>query len=251
MRIGIIGDIHEDIVALKEALKIIETRNCDRIICLGDIIGYKVNRYNFLDTRNATECIAMVKANCSEVVIGNNDLYQIKKNPEHNPVFDFPADWFELDYFEKKKLAKDKIFLYDDVELRALITKSDAEYLHALPEFVVGDYDGFKILISHFAFPDPTGQSTYYPKTANEFHGHLAFMKINACTIGFSGHMHFEGVSICSYDSVTRNDFGTISLSQQTQWLYGPCITRGRFRNGFMIFDTKNMELESVPLHMS
>ncbi len=40
MLLGVISDIHEDIIALEKALTFLEKRNCDQIICLGDIVGY-------------------------------------------------------------------------------------------------------------------------------------------------------------------------------------------------------------------
>ena len=39
MKYGIITDIHNNVTALKAVLKQFEQRNCDRIICCGDIIG--------------------------------------------------------------------------------------------------------------------------------------------------------------------------------------------------------------------
>ena len=40
MRYAIIGDIHSNLEALEEVLKISEKENVDKYICTGDLIGY-------------------------------------------------------------------------------------------------------------------------------------------------------------------------------------------------------------------
>ncbi len=65
MKLAIISDIHSNLQALEEALRLIDRLKVDEIYCLGDIVGYG---------GNPNECVALVRERCSKVVKGNHDL---------------------------------------------------------------------------------------------------------------------------------------------------------------------------------
>lgn len=64
MRLAIISDIHANIEALSTSLREITAAQVDRIICLGDIVGYNAN---------PSECIALLREAAALCVAGNHD----------------------------------------------------------------------------------------------------------------------------------------------------------------------------------
>ena len=64
MRYAIISDIHGNLAALEKVLERIDREKCDKIVCLGDIVGYGPF---------PNECVALVKKNCDFCLIGNHD----------------------------------------------------------------------------------------------------------------------------------------------------------------------------------
>ena len=65
MKLVIISDIHSNLQALEEALRLIGQLKVDEIYCLGDIVGYG---------GNPNECVAPMRERCAKLVKGNHDL---------------------------------------------------------------------------------------------------------------------------------------------------------------------------------
>ena len=247
MKFGIISDIHEDVVRLKEALAGIEKKKCDEIICLGDIIGFTYPNFGYFDTRNASECIRLVKENCRYIVAGNHDFYPVKRIPEHNAGFNYPKNWYDLDYPEKKKLAGEEVWVMEEVEFDPLISADEKEFMSSIPEWLVIESE--KLFISHYLYPDLPGMHAQYYHNFGPVKPHLDFIRSKDCSIGFSGHQHIEGARIFTENRDNTEDFGITNISDELQWVVGPCIANGKKHNGYMIFNSESRQLEIVPLN--
>ncbi|MFN7139504.1 MAG: metallophosphoesterase family protein, partial [Limisphaerales bacterium] len=64
MRIAVISDIHANLEALEAVMAHIATQKCERIICLGDVVGYGPN---------PSECIRLLADAHIHCVKGNHD----------------------------------------------------------------------------------------------------------------------------------------------------------------------------------
>lgn len=249
MKIGFIADIHEDVTRLNESIKILEDNKCDKIVCLGDFIGYSMPYYGFLSSRNGHEVISIIKKKCNVVVVGNHDLYAVKKLPKYKASFNYPLNWYSLDFWKRKKLANKKVNLYEDNELSGLLTKQDINYIKKLPEYAVVDFDGLRVLLSHWTFPDLSGSLTFEPSKPEEFKEHFEFMRKNKCNIGIHGHDHRRILSFSS-KKMQELSFGTkIKITNEPIGFYCPCVANGTFPNGVMILDTNKKDLEIIPLN--
>ena len=66
MILGLISDIHGNFPALKSVLQQLEKKECDEIVCLGDVCGY----YSMVN-----ECIELLREYNIVTLIGNHDNY--------------------------------------------------------------------------------------------------------------------------------------------------------------------------------
>jgi len=248
MKLGIISDIHEDHLSLLKAMKILNKKQCDEIICLGDIVGFSVPFYKYYNSRNANECVSIVKANCKISVIGNHDLFAIRKTPSKAKTFMFPKNWYELEFDERKEISQYKIWLYEESELSAMLNKNSKQYLLQLPESVVAKYEKLNILFTHYLSPDITGSTKWFISDASDFQEHLQFIEESNCSYGFVGHAHIDGCLIVDNEKIKVRNFDSFTLKNKLQTVALPCIARGKHLNGLLIFDTNSLQLEIVSL---
>ena len=84
MRTAIISDIHGNAEALRTVLRDIDEKGVDRIICLGDIIGYGPE---------PLECVDLVEQRCAWSLLGNHDFGVLYEPTNFNPAAAAAADW--------------------------------------------------------------------------------------------------------------------------------------------------------------
>jgi predicted phosphodiesterase len=258
LKIALISDVHEDIVSLTKALKMIELEKCDHIVCLGDILGYPFNRGKYENTRNAAECLLLIKKYCSIVLAGNHDFFHIKKLPKSNSNFKFPAHWYSLSNEEMIQKSDGKVWNYSD-DYAITLSDNDLEYLNSLPEFVIKDYGEKRILYSHYLSPEFTGLVATKENDSKKLKEHFAFLHKNNCNLNICGHMHIEGMGLCydpeeSFLSAIFKGFmyysyGEKSIKDKCCSISIPALADNGQVNGFAIFDTTTNKINVLSLN--
>lgn len=84
MPTAVISDIHGNAAALRTVLADIDRRKIDRIICLGDIVGYGPQ---------PLECVDMVAERCEWSLMGNHDFGVLYEPTNFNPGAEAAAYW--------------------------------------------------------------------------------------------------------------------------------------------------------------
>ncbi len=258
MRIAVITDVHEDVVSLKKALRMIETEKCDYIVCLGDILGYPYMRAKYETSRSATECISLIKRNCRIVLLGNHDVFHLKKIPVSNAGFQFPENWHELSHEEIKAIGKGRIWNYSD-DYRTVLTDSETDYMNSLSEYYVKEIDNNRILFSHFVYPNFTGYISTINGGKYDLTSHFSWMQQNLCGISICGHMHIEGLGIGYepgegllsrlFHGFNYYSYGERKLKNKSCSVTVPALADNSQVNGFAIYDSKYNTISAVSLN--
>ncbi len=248
MKVAIISDIHEDIISLRAALNTIEKQRADKIVCLGDISGYSVPYYNHLDRRNAHECLQLIRSNCEHVILGNHDMHAANLTPGQSPFFNYPDNWHQLDYHERKQIASDNIWLHEENDIDPLYSREDIEYLRTLPEYVVLPSTRGDILFSHYVYPNLSGTGKTFYTYSDEFKKHFEFARQKKCLLSFFGHTHTTGLLKITQKKIRKYGFKKVTALSGENAVSVPSIVLNGKRNGFCIFDMKENTAESFKI---
>lgn len=93
MRTAIISDIHANLAALTAVLAHIDAQRVDRLICLGDIVGYGPD---------PVECVDLVAERCEWSLMGNHDFGVLYEPTNFNAAAEQAAFWTRAQ-FERQR----------------------------------------------------------------------------------------------------------------------------------------------------
>jgi len=237
MRIAIVSDIHEDIQSLEKALKRIKVLGFDMLLCLGDITGFAPVFHDHQPDANS--CIELLRINSAISVVGNHDLFSVRKLPSYHDRIGMPKNWYDITVQERKKTTNDKVWLYQDEILPALKNENQ-EYLEKLEEFKILEIEGRNVLFSHFIEPDITGATKWFPFRSKELNDHFSLMKQNNCKLSFCAHSHQEGIAVVGKLFWSTSGFESYRVKSSSKIILCPPIVSGKSTPGFVIFDSEN-----------
>jgi predicted phosphodiesterase len=176
LRTAIISDIHGNLEALQAVLKDIEKQRVDRIICLGDVIGYGPNPRECLD-------LVMKMQVC---VIGNHD-YGAVNDPEG-----FSAAAERAIFWTRQQVERS-----DDPE----DARRRIQFLMKLPRIYTED----KVLYVHGSIRNPINEYVFPDDIYNRRKMERLFMMIE--TYCFQGHTHHPGIFTPDYSFLPPDSF--------------------------------------------
>jgi predicted phosphodiesterase len=108
VKLALVSDIHANLEALRATLDDIAPRSVDRIVCLGDIVGYNTK---------PGECIALIRRADALCVAGNHDLAVCGRIPTKS----FTTTAARAVVWTQRRLAQDDLNFLGGLPLKANI----------------------------------------------------------------------------------------------------------------------------------
>jgi diadenosine tetraphosphatase ApaH/serine/threonine PP2A family protein phosphatase len=165
---AIFSDIHSNLAALSAVMKDAEEYRCDRMVCLGDVIGYGPQ---------PLQCVDVARKNFEFTILGNHEeavLYgAVGFNPKAKAAVDWTRDQFHLESEEEDARNGRWQFLGD------------------MPISVDGA-DGSGVQYVHGSPRDPTREYIFPTDVLNPEKIYGIFEHVEK--IAFNGHTHAPGV---------------------------------------------------------
>lgn len=191
MKLALVSDIHANLEALRATLADIDTHAVDRIICLGDIVGYNAN---------PSECIALLRRSDTIFVAGDHDLAASGRITTKT----FNSAAARAIAWTRERLSKDELRFLAGLPLKARIANRILAAHGALhPEADCAtlplDSDERRIQSLHALAADPSG-----------------------ARIGLFGHTRQAGVFAFRHDALTAHSQPQIDLRDDAYYLINP-----------------------------
>ena len=216
---GVIADIHGNREALSAALATLESRGVQRIVCLGDVVGYNAD---------PDECVEMVRHRCAVAISGNHDLIGLGR----------------LDFGRCSNKAE-----YSLRRTRRALSPASVSYLASLPPNHV--LENGAVLV-HGGVRDVQ----QYMVTPEHIRDNAAFLRADfpGTRVCFFGHSHEQKVYRVEGEAVEEIAGETVSFEANALYFVNPGSVdasrkRGRKLAECALFDTgaRSVEFLRVP----
>ncbi len=211
MRFAIISDIHANLEALTAFFESIEKDPVERIICLGDLVGYNAS---------PNECVDIIRKKKIPCVMGNHDA---------------GAAGVE-------GLSDFNLLAADAIEwTRGVLTKENRDFLAKLPR-------SRRVARTFFAIHGSINDTDRYIYGAADAQRNFRLLeKVKGLSICFFGHTHVPISYLGLNDSVRMNLDNSIKLKKGASYLINPgSLGQSRDkdpRGSYAVFDTVTSEV--------
>lgn len=191
----------------------------------------------------------MIRKYCEWTVIGNHDLFAIRKLSLHFNDFSYPKNWYDLSFKERRELSSGRLWLYENEFLEKELHADEIGFLSKLPEFLIIEIDSHIIHISHSIYPDLTGSNFFRLHNTWELKTHFEWLSSNGARYSFSGHMHSRYPLRATYDKIVEMQYKKHTIKNEIIQFVAPCVAKGRGKSGVIIADIKNKEIEAIEIN--
>ncbi len=218
MLLGVFGDIHSNIEALASVYDKLTGIGCERIVCLGDIVGYGAS---------PGECIDFLKNKNIACVKGNHDFFTLDRQRQ--------TDWEMKDYsrnaiiWTQTQLSEQQFAGLESLPFSIKI--AGVQFVHSSMETLDGEYWPYVL----------------DPKTA-QFH-----FCLQDCQVAFCGHIHIPLLFTCSETDGIKMEMlksKRLELESNNKYLINPgAVGQPRdfdWRASAVSYDTETGKLEPV-----
>lgn len=185
MPTAVISDIHGNATALRSVLKDIESRGIDKIVCLGDIVGYGPEPLT---------CIDLVQEKCAWALMGNHDFGVLYEPTNFNATAEAAAFWTREQF---------------DAEPNESERERRYAYLSSLKVRQVEDLceDGTDVLAVH-ASPRRPINEYIFPDDVSDAPDKIEAIFDRVQQVALVGHTHVPGVFSNEPDFYPPNEIG-------------------------------------------
>lgn len=184
MKIGIISDIHGNILALEQCVKYLNQIEAEKIYFLGDAIGY------FQHSNEVLDLLSSISTGC---IKGNHEAMYLNQLPL-NPI-------------------KDNVYRLG--ELKKTLNKSHELNIFTWPTFIETQFGDLKILMVHGS-PDKYLEGYVYPNTDLTPFKNLSYDYV------FMGHTHRPFIG--KIGDLNMVNVGSVGLPRDVGNLSSICI---------------------------